>query len=37
MKGSKGNVILIMMAVWICIQGIFLFWVEMDSRLEEKH
>lgn len=36
MKGSKGNLILIMMAVWICIQGLFLYWLEIDSRLEEK-
>ncbi|MBI5558344.1 MAG: DUF3365 domain-containing protein [Deltaproteobacteria bacterium] len=36
MPGSKGNLILIMMAVWVCILGSFLYWIEMDTRREEK-
>ncbi|MFA6499522.1 MAG: diguanylate cyclase [Desulfurivibrionaceae bacterium] len=36
MKGSKGNLILIAMAVWICITGTFLAWMEMDTRREKK-
>ena len=36
MKGKKGHLIPIMMAVWICITSAFLFWMDMDTRREEK-
>ena len=34
-KGSKRSLI-ILMAAWICIPGAFLYWIEMDTRQEEK-
>ncbi|MCX5870945.1 MAG: diguanylate cyclase [Deltaproteobacteria bacterium] len=36
MKGIKRNLILIVMAVWICITGTFLYWMERDTRQNEK-
>lgn len=36
MQGRKGNLILIVMAAWVCITGALLYGVEMDSRHEEK-
>lgn len=36
MKGRKGNLIPIVMAVWICITSVFLYWMETDIRREEK-
>ncbi|HIJ90968.1 MAG: diguanylate cyclase [Desulfobulbaceae bacterium] len=36
MKGSKGNLLLIMMTAWICLLGSFLYWMEVGSRREEK-
>ncbi len=36
MKGGKGKLTLIVMAVWICITGTFLYWREIDTRREEK-
>lgn len=36
MKGRKGNLILMVMAAWICITGAFLYSMEMDTRREEK-
>ncbi|MDA3969795.1 MAG: diguanylate cyclase [Desulfobulbaceae bacterium] len=36
MEIAKRNLILIVMAVWICILGIFSYWFEMDARREEK-
>jgi len=36
MKGSKKKLMLIVMAVWICINAGFLSWMEMDTRREEK-
>ena len=36
MKGSKGNLILIMMAIWVCILGGLTYWFEMDIRREER-
>jgi diguanylate cyclase (GGDEF)-like protein/hemerythrin-like metal-binding protein len=36
MKGGKGNLILIAMTVWICIDAAFLYWIEMDTRQHEK-
>lgn len=36
MKGNKGNLILVVMAVWICIDATFLYWMEMDTRQNEK-
>ncbi len=35
-KGSKGNQILIIMTVWLCILGSFAYWFEMATRKEEK-
>ena len=36
MKGSKRHQILTVMAIWICIPGAFLYWMEKDVRREEK-
>lgn len=36
MKVSKGKLILIIMSVWIGILGASLFWLESDTRREEK-
>ncbi len=36
MKNSRGNLLLVMMAAWICTTGTFLYWIEMDTRREEK-
>ncbi len=36
MKGTQKNILLIMMAVWLCSTGLFLFWMEIDTRQEEK-
>lgn len=36
MKESKGNRILIVMAVWVCCTAAFLSWMERDTRREEK-
>jgi len=36
MKGSKKNLILIAMTVWVCLLGVFLFWLEINNRREEK-
>ncbi len=36
MKSSTRNQTLIVMAVWICITGAFLSWMEMDTRQNEK-
>ena len=37
MQGSKGNPILIAMIAWVCILASFAYWVEMDTRQEERH
>lgn len=36
MTGRKGHLIPIVMAVWIFITSAFLFWMEVDTRREEK-
>jgi diguanylate cyclase (GGDEF)-like protein/hemerythrin-like metal-binding protein/PAS domain S-box-containing protein len=36
MKGGKRNLILIMMAVWVCITGVFLYLMEIDTQQNEK-
>ncbi|MFH1020252.1 MAG: diguanylate cyclase [Pseudomonadota bacterium] len=36
MKGSKGHLILIAITAWICILGGFAYWLEMDTRQEER-
>ncbi|MDH5299705.1 MAG: DUF3365 domain-containing protein, partial [Desulfobulbaceae bacterium] len=36
MKGSKANLILLVMAAWICITGAFLYWMEVDTWRVER-
>ncbi len=36
MKNAKSNLILTVMAMWLCITGVFLYWMETKSRQDEK-